>query len=279
MSFAQRFAQPSEVLAALSADFPCDAAHNFEATKSWDLGLGFDGAITAYRDGWQDGADRCLELAKTLVVAPVRTRRKLKPAMAGHVANVPAHLAGSPISMYATTRRQVTGGAHVSIYVPLDYPGACDAPVAFARGVAIVAVIDALEDAGCRCEVTGLMGFAKSHGDAWSSAVCQQFFTLKTWSQPLSIEGVLFPIAHPAMSRRIGFRLIECSPDEACRGLQHKSYGYAPKTPSHDELDADPADTAIFPFLTRHDRSTEPSEWVARLIDSLPTTARAALNA
>jgi hypothetical protein len=263
-----------EVLEHLEQDRPGDSGSNStddEPTESWDLSLGWQGAMDAYCGGWAEGAQRAYELAERLVPRPIDKRTTLRRNVAGAFPNVGAYLAGAPNAMFQVSKKTVTGRPYVHLYVPISYGAMVDANTAFDRGCALVAVIDALEVAGCRVKVT----LTRTSMMTEKTRLCMRFL-VKDYGDNLDIDQLIFTAAHPAMFRRICFALQERSRHAVVRNKTNGSYG----TPT-DLLDEDTepdgnVTLVMFPRLLRGSGSTPdtPETFLAQMVGALPEEIR-----
>jgi hypothetical protein len=83
------------------------------------------------------------------------------------------------------------------------------------RGVAICAMVDAIEAGDDRCEIFAHMAVSVS-GDVLDILV-----ELKAADQPLEIDRIAFALAHPSMLRRLMFRQIELNRPESQYGFHY----------------------------------------------------------
>jgi hypothetical protein len=96
-----------------------------------------------------------------------------------------------------------------------------------AYGAGLLGIIDGLESAGFRCEITG--GFYFRSGDEKALFT----ITLKEAQDPLDLDRIAFCLCHAAFLRRIGFGIMEsCLSAKVWEG----TYG-SPRTPDKTELE------------------------------------------
>jgi len=103
------------------------------------------------------------------------------------------------------------------------------------RGAAILALIELLEYAGCRVQLTLLYHFrGHDHGSSMTD-----FILLKPYDQPLDYNRLSFTALHPAALRRLHFRMMEhyCLDDETKQTVFSVPGGYGSvQEPSSDTL-------------------------------------------
>lgn len=178
-----------------------DSAKTYSTSNSWDLNLGWEGAVTMARTGWLEGAQRVSKALKAFKAperAPLETL-----SVAGYRPCVPAHLAGSPRSMFAKGDNGAPVKPVVRLVVQVDAAGMVSAESMANIGAAIAQYIKEQEAQGVRVEVWGAMGAVGYKGHAYFS------WCVKRAMQPLDLPVLAFSIGHPAMLRRIGFAMLE----------------------------------------------------------------------
>lgn len=272
----ERFDSIAEVLERLDEPRPADSGYNSQdhghfPSESWDLNLGYEGAIKALRGGWAEGAQRAYDLASRLEITPQRSRTVLTGAVAGFLPNVPAFLAGSPESMYTTRRTATTGPRFATLVLPCSASAGVSAATLFDRGCAYAALIDGLESSGVSCAVYVLRGSSPA------------FFSIKIkdHGERLDIDDLIFTTAHPAFFRRIIFGLQERSRSKRWRELTHASYA-TPAKITRDHLDAFGFDQDAIAFPTMgqgQQKRSSPEEYLKDLVAGLPEEIRAILTA
>lgn len=238
-----------------------NTARNGWGGESWDMGVGYQGALDAYMGGWAEGAQKAEELAERVIPRPIGRRTTLVKDVTGMFPDVGAYLAGAPNSMYTVTKRAAKGRPYVHLYLPIGYLGGCDADTAFNRGCAMVAVVDALETAGCRVRVTLMRKTSLGSTD-----LCCRF-EVKDYGDRLDIDQMIFTAAHPAFYRRIIFRLQELSEHRKVR-TSGKGGTIDPKP--HDLEPDGMAILVLFPTLLPRDNGTSPEEFLERMVAALP---------
>jgi hypothetical protein len=231
-------------------------------SESWDLGLGYEGAIDAYTGGWAEGARKAEELAERVIPRPIGKRTTLSRGVTGMFPNVGAYLAGDPKSMYMVSKKTVRSRPFVHLYLPIGYLAQVEAETAFNRGCAMVAVVDALEMAGCRVRVT-LMRNTDLHNGRLTVR-----FEVKDYGDRLDIDQLIFTAAHPAYYRRLIFALQERSEHHDVR---HGGYGS-----SCDPIltvDTEPDGMAVLVVLPRLEpdhNGWSPERFLEQMVNALP---------
>jgi hypothetical protein len=266
------FPDIDSVLALLAQDAPAGSGHESRKdrqTEEWDLSTGYAGAIAAYTGGWSEGAQKVYELAETIrPPRPLATRTAFHSSVAGAFPNVGAFLAGNPKSMYAVSKKTAQGRPFVHLAIPVGFAWSVNAEHAFNRGCALVALIDALETAGCRVKVTALIVTDRAPASAHFVAR----FGVKDYGDRLDVDQIIFTVAHPAFFRRIGFAIFERSEHAAVRAESTRGYGLFGMSDAADEIaipDEPNVTTVRFPRLMPDAKGT-PEKFLAEMVAVLP---------
>lgn len=197
-----------------NADIPNYGGGMFFETKS------FEEAENLARHGWNEIRPEIDALVDKIdsVVAPT-----LQPAftnyfdVSGDSVDIGRFMDGEPECMLETKLAHIAKpGRVVSILVDGFYSASNRAEDIRARGVAIVALIDALEKMQHSAEVWLETSFRDSK--------LTYLVNLRRADQALNIDTLMFAIAHPSAYRRIGFAMQESEPREFKVGDGH-SYG------------------------------------------------------
>ena len=192
-------------------------------SKSWDMNAGFAGAIDLSRNGWAVGSKRMAKV-RSLVSLPENSDRSIQPqpiwAEDGDEVDVDRYLAGEEDCMIQFVPELTPSYGRVAKII-VNLAASCDinSDTQFRRGAAACVLIDALEGAGVRCEVWSLP-FWGSHGNTLFGARV----LIKRPDEHVEPDRMAFMLAHPAVMRRFGFRLLE--QQEGVWGeMSWKSYG------------------------------------------------------
>lgn len=186
-------------------------------------------------EGWPEGRENIEALASSIREEIERTsivsymRPQIVSGVAGSMVNVPAYIAGVPEAMYEWCEEE-TDSPVIEITVESCASAGISSEYYSTRGSAVVALIDMLEAAGRRCEVTYIDTMVVGYAEAECQHVADVRTTLKRPGDALQIDSLAFAIAHPAYFRRIGFALIENLPKKQAEAQVHNSYGYPTDT-------------------------------------------------
>lgn len=171
------------------------------ASQSWDLGVGYQGALRLARDGWPEGIKKLSALAATV---PNKMTYESRYDVAGERPDVARFLSGDPSNMIhrgksQKPKRAITIGFNVAANCGIT------STEMWNYGAAMVALVDRLESRHVRVELLGNWAITvsgKRFGFAW---------TVKSAEDALDMGAVAFSLAHPAMMRRLGFAVMERS--------------------------------------------------------------------
>lgn len=208
-----------------------NTSHDNGASKSWDLGAGYDEAVRMAREGWLEGAERAAEHLKALT--PKEPAPALRTDFYGHMPHVPRFCAGAPDNMIRHHPTPTLGNGRVlTLYVPINANYHTKAAYMANFGIGLAHYVDQLEQDGIRVELYATQsndGFNKHNGAA---ARVNFAWLLKHADQPVDLAVLAFAVGHPAMFRRLGFAMLERS-DVA----QLSSYGCSADAALSDFID------------------------------------------
>lgn len=159
--------------------------------------------------GWRDGEKLMKEqIAQAHIVQKLFSRKAVGVDVAGAFPLVAAAVAGDPMCMVTPDADSLKTKPIVRIVVNVAVSGNVPREVIYARGGAILAWVDELEQCGYRCEIvvieTGIFG-AKSPNPKGVMFMA----TGKLPEEPLDIDRMGFLLCHPAVQRRVFFSLYE----------------------------------------------------------------------
>ena len=184
-------------------------------------------AVTLAQHGWEAGRKSMVQNLESLSAAPSLARG---PAYSLDVAGaypVPALAAcGDPLSMVSPAPMSERVRPIIRLAVSCAVSWRYDAKEIQAYGAGLLGIIDALESADFRCELTG--GFYFNSGNEKAMFT----ITLKEAQDPLDLDRLAFCLCHAAFLRRIGFGLMESCLNGSRWG---GSYG-TPRIPDESEL-------------------------------------------
>lgn len=162
----------------------------------WTYGVNRPGAVKLAKHGWPQGAAKAKRLLDDTDLPPIEEIcSATEYDVTGSYVDVGEYVQGSPECMvnFKEDKRTVR---FVHIIVSGCYSASFKGDEVMQRGVAIAAVIDALEARGVRCSVELLTRFADDF-----DVSCR----LKETTDALNLDVLTFAIAHPATFRRLLF--------------------------------------------------------------------------
>jgi hypothetical protein len=141
-------------MADLETAAPIDRPATAWTTTAWEPGFQvWQGATIrdAHRmasQGWQEGAERCRAIARSITLAQPQKPRVARWDVAGSVASIPRHLAGNPMAMRRTMTDPTKRQPVITLLAPIGASSTVDARE-FERAAAVAAaMVDRLETAG-----------------------------------------------------------------------------------------------------------------------------------
>lgn len=214
--------------------WPDQASVTERATESWDLSLGYKGALDMAANGWLEGAQRAQRELRTFT--PANPAPAMVTDFYGHMPHVPRYCAGAPDCMIRHANPPRFGeGKVLTLYVPLSANCYTNAQHMANYGLGVAQYVNQLETEGTRCEVWAVFS-SHNLGMGWRST---ESFKVKSAEQPLDLAVMAFAIGHPAAFRRLSFAANERLP----RAAYKSNYGQAVRAKLSDLID--PAHGAV----------------------------------
>lgn len=206
-------------------------------SQSWDLNTNFSQARKMAATGWQEKAG---ELWKQVAALAVKIDPGVRESfdVTGEAVDVGRYLGGEPECMFTQT---ITPMSAVSVMMNICARCDANAEYIFNRGIAVAAVIHALQGAGrgvalSVCESVG--GGGGSH---------ETFITLQEFGEYINPARLAFWAAHPAALRRCLFRYNEQQSDEVRYQFGFQSSGGYGR-PKDIDVTKLPSGTVYIPF-------------------------------
>lgn len=135
-------------------------------------------------------------------------KRRTYNHVEGYAPHVPNAILGVPQSMINTQRVAQKVKVVSLIYSPTANCGT-NGDTFIKAGIVILNIVNQLELNGIR---VNLKIAAKDSMD-YDNNYAGSFVTIKNYREPLDLKKVAFPIAHPSMLRRFGFKWLETFPE------------------------------------------------------------------
>lgn len=201
-----------------------------EGDSSFTGTSGYREAVDLLRNGYakilpdiKSGVEKNLGKLKELFVG---TKSKPMTSVVGCSPNVPKYLMGLPQSMDDRSREIQKVKTIDIIYSP-EGPWYINRDTFIRGGIAMLSTIQLLENSGISISLSCIVYTGYKKNEAITGTV-----HLKDYKDRLDLKKLCFPIAHPSMLRRIGFRFLETVP-EITEPEFARNYGMSP---SHDML-------------------------------------------
>lgn len=198
--------------------------HSSEKTgdAEWNGTENWDEAISLFRNGYTEILPRIREgMQKNAKVyhqysALPKALPRNKPV--GYIPNVPNAIMNLPDSMIHVERTPQKRKTLSLIYC--ESGSACEDVEFFIKaGVAVCTALNIVEMKGIQTRLsTGFMTAIERR-----EAICPTL-TIKDFGQKFDLQKICFPLAHPSMFRRIGFKYLETCPEVAEDGWD-RGYG------------------------------------------------------
>lgn len=206
-------------------DGSCESVGNAKR-MSWCRNTSLDEAIQLAKFGWKEGADM---MSRELELARKSTQFERLPDyeydVAGYIPNVPLYVSGSPTHMMSPIGSETSSKPTIEIMVNLSASCGINAERMAYKGAGILSLVDKLEDSGLSCHVT-----CTEYVNKGSSFMYWEF-PIKKAGIPMDIDRCAFAIIHPALLRRIMFRMMEL--DNDAYDIFHYGYGRPADVPQH----------------------------------------------
>lgn len=197
---------------------------NWNGTQTWDE------AISLFKNGYTEilpdvrkGMHNNAKVYHQYSALPKALPRN-KPI--GYIPNVPNAIMNLPDSMIYVER---TPQKRKTLSLVYNIGGSAfeDKEFFIKAGIAVCTALNIVEAKGIQTRLS--VGFMPAEND--DEAICPTL-TIKDFGQKFDLQKICFPLAHPSMFRRIGFKYLETCPDITDRGW---SFGYGRPIKEIDE--------------------------------------------
>lgn len=182
----------------------------------------YEQAVEYATKGWEEK----LSEIKAQFINSVKTnangaidRRRTYNHVVGYAPNVPNAILGLPQSMICSHKEPQKVKVVSLIYAP-DANCGTSADTFIKAGIVILNIVNRLELNGVRVNLK----IAAYDATSYNSGYAGCYITVKDYREPLDLKKIAFPIAHPAMLRRLGFKWIETFPN--LKGDYTGGYGH-----------------------------------------------------
>lgn len=189
----------------------------------------YDEAKKLYQFGYTEVLDKIkIAMNQPIKANATINRRQVITNVIGYAPHVPNAILGLPNSMILT-KSQPQKTKAMSICYCITENCETDSEEFIRSGIAILGVINSLELQGVRVKLRIVFYCAKEGEERAFGTV-----DIKDYREHLDLQKLCFPIAHPSMFRRIGFKWLE-----TCQGLRNEewAFGYGSQTRNEKEIE------------------------------------------
>lgn len=168
----------------------------------------YEEAIKLLYDGAQEIAEKIRAKSTDVDLSEYLPRRQIETGVVGYVPHVPNAILGLPNSMIKSNNEPMKNKA---LMITTSICGNCNIEASDMEkaGIAILGVVNALELSGHRVKLR--TSFFDAGGD--NGYYTMATVNVKDYSEHLDLRKLAFPVAHPSMFRRIGFKWLETVPN------------------------------------------------------------------
>lgn len=235
---------------------------------SW-AGASYSVARSLASNGWPEGRRLVEEQSARIVARLAKSvhRPEVSYDVVGDCFDMGRVVTGEPENAMQWTQSEATAHGPKIHNIVVNYVASASytAEQLQRRGIAIAALVDALEYCDYRVGVTVAYGVQASFGDVCASV------QVKEPSEPMQMDKLAFVLGHPAMLRRIGFKYMEANLTEE---QQRVFSGYG--VPANNALPQ--GDIVIGGARSDRDMLDNPEKWVVEQlkaqgiqVDALPS--------
>ena len=165
----------------------------------------YEEAERIFKEGWTKVSERITKAIKTPLVSANAPKSKPTYGLVGGQASVPRYIQGIPTSMI--DRKPVQQQSKIIVINKcIGFHAGVTTEQIIEEGIKALKIIQFLESKGYRVKLNTYW-FSKRNYETVG-----QILTLKKPEERISVSKLAFPIAHPSMLRRIGFKWMESFP-------------------------------------------------------------------
>lgn len=198
-----------------------------EGDADWTGTENWEEAVDLFENGYTE----ILPKIKAGVAAGIKKtemiqKRRTSTGVVGYAAHVPNAIMGLPNSMIYTqaTPQKIKA---ISITYCITQNSGTEAEEFIDSGIAVLNVINRLELNGCRVNLKIMYYCAECDGEYAFGTV-----DVKDYREHMDLQKLCFPVAHPSMFRRFGFKWLE-----TCSGITKGwGWGYGRQVSSNDKV-------------------------------------------
>lgn len=201
-----------------------EGSKSFTGTQSWNSAIKMLG--TGYLEVIPN-LQKNIEIQNKINAKYSEAIEKAVPKirMQGYVPCVPNAIRGIPQSMISVDKKPMK---RKTLHILYSVGANCGTETEWfvKAGTALLSAIDIIEKGGVQTKID-LNFFPALEKDE----ITFPTVTIKNYGERYSVQKISFPLVHPSMFRRIGFRWLETTPE-----IKQRYYAYG-TSPSHDTLE------------------------------------------
>lgn len=262
-------------------EMPEEKRHSIHNSSSFSLTDSLDAAILLAEEGWQEKADEIRETVKPIVnklCSIMEVQQATYDVVPGFSLDIGRYNSGDPECWQSfDVAYRETCGKHCSIVYNYGASAGVGTDAMVQRGALITALIESLEFAGIRCQLTCTDVSGPSHvsASAKPQPLWEMLVLVKAYDQSLDLGRVAFACCHPAMQRRIGFAAMEMAPADVRKRVGIADFGrdYGIPMPACQKADIVTSEE-YFPMLDWNDTAAVQAWLVEQLTKQGVTFAK-----
>lgn len=182
---------------------------SFTGTKNWAE------AVELFQNGYSEVLDQIKSgVAKNVNSAQIESRRHIRTGVVGYAPHVPNAIQNLPNSMIYTEKQTQKVKAISIYYAPTAN---CFVPTEtfIKSGIAMLSAVNMLEKSGIRVNLNIVLFSVGNDGE---SELTFATVKVKDYKEHMDILKLCFPVVHPSLFRRFGFKWLETCPDIKASG-------------------------------------------------------------
>lgn len=222
----------------------CSSMDGGHTSEEWDLNAGWQESLNMLQNGWGEFSNEFKQIAGQFQLPGACDTIQYVGSESGDEVNVQAFLSGEYETFHEARLNESNGMSNtIELLVHIGAHCCVLGENMKRRGAAILALAEALESCGKNVGIT--VCCTSRYGNP--SELLHMTVRVKEPQEYCSFSRLAFFLCHPAMFRRIGFRLKEIEPDEIKIKFNiHGGYGRSANLP----VEAIPANTLYMPTIS-----------------------------
>ncbi len=241
--------------------WPDASCSSLRKAKDWSGNVTYAQAVNLAEFGWPEGRELISDVTCDMKPENVEVQQQMTTQIdvAGAYPIVALAVAGEPAHMVDIQQAE-TSHKIIRVVVSISNPARIDPEALIANGGAVVSYVAALEGAGWSCEIWTHFD-TRTGGNLFRTQVC-----IKRAGDLLDLDRVGFCLAHPAMLRKLMFRMLE-----TCRKA-HDEYRFSYGAPATEK----PDDAQVYVPTIPDSSYSDPDRALARVSECMDENLTAA---